>query len=347
MRSHLTLLRWLGPWTPEHKTPEDVGREEVQIGHLRAWDYKKRTGRPRGALLVCPGIHYAGPADPRLDRFNRILASAGLRVLSPFLPDFTRMIITERVVDDLDLVLGRLLDEVDRPGIFSISFGSLPALRVAALSHRAERIGGLFIFGGYADFYDTVRHCLGGEGRDPLNQPVVLMNLLADLPGAPPDPEPLLAAWRRYVEATWGRPQMKRRERFAPIAEAIAAQLDPSLRSLFRIGVGLEGDALALCAPVLERRAPRFLDPRPHLDGIRCPIHLCHGLDDDVIPADQVRLLARALPAHVPVRTYLTGLYGHTGRSGVSAASAAAREGVTLLAMLRAIVGVASAPRHT
>lgn len=344
MRSHLTLLRWLGPWAQEDRAPTDVERAELRIEHLRAWRYQKRGRRPTGALLVCPGIHYAGPADPRLDRFNRILASAGLLVLSPFLPDFTRMIITERVIDDLDAALGRLLEEAERPGLLSISFGSLPVLRVAARPDRADRIRGLFLFGGYADFHDTVRHCLSGEGRDPLNQPVVLMNLLADLPEAPLDPEPLLSAWRAYMEATWGRPEMKARARFAPIAERIEKSLDPSYRRLFRTGVGLEGDALALCAPALERRAPGFLDPRPHLAGIRCPVHLCHGLDDDVIPVSQVERLASALPAHVPVRTYVTGLYGHTGSAGLSAASAAAREGVTLLGMLRAIIDVTAAP---
>jgi pimeloyl-ACP methyl ester carboxylesterase len=350
MRSHFALLRWLGPWTPENRAPELTPEELLIDGSERFRAFLYRPRHPRGALLIAPGVHYAGPSDPRLDRFCRILAGADLIVLAPFLPDFTRMLITERVVSDLDACFAAL-DRISGghlPGIFSISFGSLPALRVAAL--HGDRIGGLLVFGGYADFYAAVRHCLGGgdraRPRDPLNQPVVLMNLLDQLDHEPRDRERLLSAWRRYIESTWGRPEMKAVERHRPIAERIALDLCPEDRPLFLLGTGVEGDALATCAPILERSAPPFLDPRPHLEKIRCPVHLVHGADDDVIPVDQAELLRAAFPRHAQVSIHLTGLFAHTGRSA-SAVRGAMREGITLLRMLRAMVSVATQPRPT
>ena len=352
VKSHLSLLRWLGPWTKEDRAPERIERDEISIDgteQFRAFLY--RPQHPRGAMLIAPGVHYAGPADPRLDRFCRILAAADILVLAPFLPDFTRMLITEQVVADLDasfLALDRLADRF-RPGIFSISFGSLPAFRVAAL--RDDRIGGLMVFGGYADFYGAIRFCLGGERssgrpRDPLNQPVVLMNLLDQLPDPPRDREALLSAWRHYIEATWGRPEMKAIERHRPVAERIAIDLCPEDRPLFMLGVGLEGDALATCTPILEQAAPAFLDPRPHLAAIRCPVHLCHGAEDDVIPVEQAELLASAFPAHARVSIHLTGLFAHTGKSA-GALRGALGEGLTLLRMLDGLVSVATRPRST
>jgi pimeloyl-ACP methyl ester carboxylesterase len=348
VKSHLQLLRWLGPWTRESRAPSFVPEEITIEGTERFRAFLYRPRHPRGAMLIAPGVHYAGPSDPRLDRFCRILAAADLIVLAPFLPDFIRMVITERVVADLDASFAAIdrISDRHRPGIFSISFGSLPALRVAAL--RGDRVGGLLVFGGYADFHGAVRHCLGGgdraRPRDPLNQPVVLMNLLDQLDHRPRDRERLLAAWRRYIESTWGRPEMKSIERHRPIAERIALDLCEEDRPLFLLGIGLEGDALAICAPILERASPPFLDPRPYLAQIRCPVHLVHGADDDVIPVDQASLLREAFPRDARVSIHLTGLFAHTGRSS-GALKGALHEGVTLLRMLDAMVSVATRPR--
>lgn len=357
MRAHLELIRWLGPWTPSEAVPDGVTRWSVPIpasgpgeGPLEAWAYRPTATPPRGALLLCPGLHYAGPADPRLDRFARILARAGLLVLAPFLPDFTALRVAPGLTRDLERALEGLLALPERPrgvrpGIFSISFGSLPTLRLAARTPHA--LGGLVIFGGYADWRETVRFCLAGRPghpRDPLNQPVVLMNLIADLPGGPADPAPLLAAWRRYVESTWGRPEMKDPARHFPVARAIAAELPEATRALFLVGCGVEPGALALAEEALDRgeALAALLDPRPACAEIRCPVHLVHGLDDDVIPHTELERLAAALPPSVRVGRHKTGLYGHTGTSGLRGATALLKEASTLLAMLRAIVEVAT-----
>jgi hypothetical protein len=157
------LARWLGPWTSESRRPTGARRRTVRIRPERpldAWVYRPRT-RPRGALLVVPGLHYLGPADPRLDRFLAILADAGLLVMCPFLPEFRRLHVGPSLVPDTAAAFDALcaLPEMPRvrPGVFSISFGSYPAIELAASSARGDRVGQLILFGGYASFEDAVR----------------------------------------------------------------------------------------------------------------------------------------------------------------------------------------------
>ena len=355
---HLALGRWLGPWTSEARRPE-VERDRLAIDGdepFEAWVYRPR-GRVRGAYLIAPGLHYAGPADPRMDRFCAVLAASGILVLAPFLPDYTSLRVTARTADDL----GRAFDALwahparppgVRPGVFSISFGSLLAARLAG-ALRPDQVGALVLFGGYADWDATIRYCLTGEldgrphgVRDPLNQPVVFINLidpvLADVGLEAENPAPVLAAWRRYVEATWGRVEMKRDGRHVAVARAMAAEVPPRLRELFLIGCGAEPGGYAMVQRALSRQAPAFLDPRPHLARVRCPVYLVHGIDDDVIPYPQSARLAEALPAHVASEVHLTGLYGHTSKTSVGelvrSARLLAREMVTMARILDLMV---------
>jgi pimeloyl-ACP methyl ester carboxylesterase len=354
---YLTLLKWLGPWSPQtaRANARVVQRSRTIEGPrpFEAWVLAPKGKPPTGALLVCPGLHYQGPADPRMARFIEVLASSGILVLAPFLPDFLDLRVEASVVEDLDRAFGALLEEEAlprgiKPGIFSVSFGSLPTLRLAASEKRRDQVGAVIVFGGYAEFANAIRFAIGvgADGtkvnakRDPLNQPVVLMNLIEHL--AVPDSARriVLETWRRYVTSTWGRPELKAPERWRPIAEELAREVPAEARELFRIGCGLEDGAMSICEAALEKQAERraFLDPRPHLGGVRCPVYLCHGADDDVIPHTELELLAAAMPAHVRVRRYLTGLYHHTGANPVLSLPLMLKEGVTLLGLMRALV---------
>ncbi len=356
------LAYWLGPWTSDDGVPADVRTEEEQVPPalgagagrpMRARIYRPTRRAAQGSLLVVQGLHYAGPDDPRMDRVARILAASGLVVYAPFLPDFAALRVAETLVTDTARAFDRLealpARPPGRPGIFSISFGSMPALRVAADPERSSRVGGLLCFGGYADFRETIRFCLcGGEGlpHDPLNRPAVFINIVDDLEGTPDDPSQLLAAWDRFVRRTWGRVEMKEMARYAPVAEEIAESLPEEQRALFLQGCDVLPGGEEIGVAALERAADRFayLDPRPHLSTLRCPVYVVHGRDDDVIPYTQAEKIRAALPAHIHSRVLLTGLYAHTGGTGLLSFLRKARLVPT---ELRSMIGILQAIHRT
>nr|MBA3539770.1 hypothetical protein [Deltaproteobacteria bacterium] len=224
----------------------------------------------------------------------------------------------------------------------SISFGSLLAFALAA-EHGAA-IARLVIFGGYAELPGTLRFALTGEVgegaelrraiRDPLNQPVVLANLIDHLEPvlAPDERAALLQGWRRYVERTWGRVELKARERYVAIAEELAPGVPDAVRALFLVGIGAQPGAAALAGAALRRYDGRALDPMSYLARIRGRVDLVHGADDDVIPFEHSHALAARL-VHADARVHITGMYGHTG-AAMPRVTTLARELATMVRIL-------------
>jgi pimeloyl-ACP methyl ester carboxylesterase len=337
LRSAATLARWLGPWADSGKLP-DVATRDDAVDEIRVRIYEPRRA-PRATYLIAPGLHYAGADDPRLDRFCRILAAAGHLVVAPFVPDYLALTPNARAKRDFIRVFRALPRfSTQRPVVFSISFGSLLAFALAA--EHGDELDGVVVFGGYCDFHATMRFCLTGEvasgracRRDPLNQPVVFANLIDCVDPPPADPDALIAAWRVYVERTWGRPEMKLDNRFVAVAEALAPSVPASVRELFLVGIGARPGSLPIATAALARFDATALDPTPYLARISNRVDLLHGSDDDVIPYEQSHALAAQLAdAHV----HITGLYDHTGASRPSLRDAA-REARTMVGMLRVL----------
>jgi len=347
MLSTWKLARWLGPWADSTKAPsvaiadDDVDGMRVRIFYPGGVARGARAGTARRTFLIAPGLHYAGADDPRMDRFCRILANAGHLVVAPYIPDFLALRPSERAKHDF----ARAFDALPRwsqqkPVLFSISFGSLLAFSLAA--ERGAAVERLVIFGGYASLHETLKFSLTGEvsggrqaTRDPLNQSVVLMNLLHLIECA--DREAVSAGWRRYVELTWGRPELKARERFVALANELAPGVPASVRDLFLVGIGVLPGAEALAMSALARFDGRALDPTPYLARVTGRVDLVHGVGDDVIPFEHSHQLAAAMPS-ADVRVHLTGMYGHTGSSRPPLATAA-KELVTMARVLRLLAG--------
>src|SRR5262245_38830035 len=197
--TYASLLRWLGPWSNVQDRPSDVTKRSITVQSrdrtFESWVLTPKGRAPTGAFLIAPGLHYQGPADPRFTKFIEALAASGILVHAPFLPDYLALRVEPSVIADLDAASGALLADEPlpkniKPGVFSISFGSLPALRLAASERRRKEVGAVVVFGGYADFANTIRFATGAEAntkRDPLNRPVVLMNVIDDLPARSED----------------------------------------------------------------------------------------------------------------------------------------------------------------
>lgn len=366
----IELLGWLGPWRRATVLPPGVRRETWVLRQGRTPGRRgRRSGEARrlgedfrleahvftpqrapiGTYLVVPGIHFEGPDDPRLERFCRVLAHAGFRVVAPTLPTFAEQVVHESAVDDLELVarmLSERLPSSERFTLFSISFGSWPALEVA--TRFPERVDAVVTFGGYADFESAVQFCVDGilhlstgpvvAARDPLNQPALFLNMLPwlDVPAA--DATALAEAWREMTYLTWGRMELKAPGRLEPFARGLVERVPAGQRELFLVGCGVREGGGAMVERALARagQAIAFASPRQACARITRPVVVCHGRDDDVIPWSEAEKLHARLAARVPSRLLLTGLYGHTGAARPTP-GALAREARTLFELGRTL----------
>ena len=370
------LTRWLGPWTKDNQSPAAVSRRRVRIvaqgnedhlaaqgneDHLTAQDsedpiealvYTPTDRPPIGSYLVAHGLNLRGPDDERCDRFARVLSHAGFLVMCPRLNALTQMRLDASAVAEFSRSLEALiaLPEHPRrklPGIFSISFGSFPALMTAASPKVGHLVGSLVVFGGYADFVDTCRFMMGAApsgSRDLEPDPTCMAGLAINTAAVLFEDEAkreLTEAWRAFVARVWGAPDMRRPERFSEVALQLAAELPAELMQTFLQGCGVAPGFAARVEEALARTDVEAMDPRAHLHEIRCPVHLFHGLRDDVIPCSQMQVLASALSKANP-KTYLTGLYDHSrGYAGTTALAqlpALLKETKTMAQMVHAMV---------
>lgn len=358
-RRLVTLARWLGPWTQSEEMPLGILRVSTEVagrgGSFEAWVYFPRgattenhsAGLVRGAVLLVPGLHFRGPEDPRFDRFSRVLADAGYLVLAPFLPSYRALRVEPEVVFDINASFDALLAHPalprgTKPGVFSISFGSMPALRLAAM--RGEEIERVVVFGGFANFAETIHFALHGkDGRvnDPLNAAVVLINVLPFLgeeEGVCDDADRALLreAWMAFCRATWGRSEMKKDGAHKVEAERLVSSLPAPLQQVFLLGCRARDGVEHVASAAIARSSGGFawIDPRVHFPSVKAPVTLVHGVDDDVIPFEQSLALRDALCAHTRAELFLTGLYSHTQ------AESRARRPKEVWSELRAMQGI-------
>lgn len=314
MRRFATLARWLGPWADARRVPE------------------VRHGRRRGGrVLVIPGLHPLGVADPRMVRFGRILEAAGAELAMADIGALKRLTLAPSMFEEAEAALFRASSR-GPVGIMSVSFGSIIALHLAA--HHPERVRRLVLFGGYRELETTLSHALGGspgEVRDPLNAPAVFIQLADELLESAAHREAFVDAARRFCAETWtsgrgGPADDKLDGRHLRVGARIAETLPGPARELMRLACRLDGDPMPTALGALSRARERFryLDPGPLVAKVRCEVDCVHGRDDDVIPHTQSEQLARDLGG----RAHITGLYGHTG-ARVGTAMAADRRSMT------------------
>ncbi len=355
-----TLARWLGPWAAPERAPSHVACERLELdttsGTVALSRYEPLLREATGVYVVVQGLHYQGPADPRLDRFCRVLAASGLVVFAPFVRPYLELRLAPEAHLDVARAVGHAAayareHDLPRPALFTISFGAPLGARVAASPEHADELGALVLFGGFAEFETTLRFVLSGRAfdgdrelrltHDPLNAPAAFVNLVPHLRRARPH-EPVCRAWLEMARRTWGRPELRAARRREPLADVLAGTLDAEDRALFRVGCGLAPGGPELLEAALANAGDHFAfaDPRVHLPRVKCPVLVTHGRDDDVIPYPQAHELARHLRPRHPHKLALTGLFGHTG-STLPSPRALLSELGTMAELLYALVDAA------
>lgn len=354
------LVRWLGPWAAT-SVPPRVSRTTYTLHGktpFKTHELRPTDQAPWGVYVITPGMHFLGADDPRFVRFCRVLAACGLVVLAPLLPDLLDLRLRADTDEDLRAVWRHAVkiareNALPRPALFSISFGSLPAIRLAADPRHHDEIGSLVLFGGYGDFDRAVTHLLSGmydgpdgpmqRRNDPLNAAAIFRNVLFLMP-VPAELQPALDdAWLKIIHRTWGHVgAFKDGDAYERVAREVAATLPEPAREWFHLGCNLRPRALETVREALSGGAFAFADPRDALTRVRAPVTVVHGRDDDVIPWTEADRIRSALPPETPCEVLLTGMYGHTG-SALPSPEEMTREVATLLKVARALM---QAPRR-
>jgi dienelactone hydrolase len=296
----------------------------------------------RSAVLLVPGVHAMGIAEPRLIGFARQLAATGLTVVTPEIPDLTRYAITPRSTDAIEdgvrwLAANSRLCPEGRVGLIGVSFAGGLSIVAAGRPSTADRLAFVLSFGGHGDFQRVMRYLCTGLEPD-----FSVSGRTAAFAASPPPAPGVRRPPHDYGLAVMTldlAPEIVPPEQVAPLRQAILVFLEASHLAMFdTVGAerefarahGLEGslqepaatylrlvnarDVAAIGARLLPHVAALGDDPAlspERSPAPRAPVFLLHGTDDNVIPAVESRLLARHLEGQTPVRLLLSPLITH------------------------------------
>jgi hypothetical protein len=282
--------------------------------------------RAAAAIVLVPGAARRGKDDPRLVAFAQTFARARFAVLVPEIPNLR----TQRLSpDDARPVaaaihhLAGCFDPAEHPsiGLAAISYAAGPALLAAFAPAAKDRIGFVFVIGGYYDveavltFFTTGYFRDGPDGRWRHREPnaygkwVFVRSNAARL--ASPEDRAALGeiSARKLDDLDAGIADL--RARLGPQGRAVMAVLDNSDPE--RV------PALLATLPAPIRADLRALDlKRQDFSRLPFDLILVHGRDDPIIPSTESQALAAAAPAD-QVSLYLVDRLAHVelGPAGV------------------------------
>jgi dienelactone hydrolase len=281
----------------------------TRYGEVAAQFYTPSGGGGRAVLLI-PGIHSMGIAEPRLTALADDLAGAGLTVMTMALPDLQSYRITPRATDVIEDAVSWMVVRPDltpdgRVGIVGISFAGGLSISAAGRPAIRDRVAFILSFGGHGDLPRVMRYLATGEApqvaglatHPPHDYGVaVILYGLADRGVVPADQVQIL---REGIKTFLLASQLtlvsmdQANATFAKARDMAKAMPEPA-----RTFMGYVNDrAVKKLGPALVPYLDQLGASDPALSPQRAPdppsaaVYLLHGDDDTVIPAAESALL--------------------------------------------------------
>jgi len=253
-------------------------------------------------VVLVHGVHAGGIDEARLRAFAEAMASAGIAVLTPEIPDLTEYRVEPATIERIGEAARALADRMgrERVGVVGISFSGGLALMAAARDAGGGAIGMVLSLGGHHDLLRTARFYVGeqvegpgGTVEDTEPHPYgagVLIYAYADELFPPEDAERARDILRTLLHERW-------REARARVGE-LSAEGQVRLRAVLwsddehRDALGRE------LIEVLEQHREELaaVSPRGSLAELDVPVYLMHGADDPVVPSTETLWLAEEIP---------------------------------------------------
>jgi hypothetical protein len=307
LRASTLLMRVQGGETPSsgvlswgaHAVDEEVGTLDTPLGPARTRTYVPRGVADPPAIVVAHGVHRAGVDEPRLQRFARALATAGVIVLTPELVGLTDYHVDLGSADTIGRAAQALAGRAHRTsvGVLGLSFAGGLSLLAASDQRWAPSIAFVVSVGAHDDLSRVSRFFFDDEIARPDGSTLHLhahdygamvlvygnVERFFPTPDVPAARDAIrLWLWEDKDGARVAAQKLSpaSREKLEKLFDRKAADLKPEL-------LGLVETSAPVMIPV---------SPHEHIGGVRVPVFLLHGQADDVIPSSETEWLAHDAP---------------------------------------------------
>ncbi len=277
---------------------EDVTLD-TESGPVRARLYTPKNKKNPPALIVLHGVHHLGIDEPRLEAFAAAMASCGLQVLTPELPDIKDYHVDSTSIKTIGESTQWFAKKTGGPvGVMGLSFSGGLALLAAADPLYKPEFKFVFAVGSQDSMNRVAQYYRTGADIRPNGTTELL-----------PAHEygPLVLEYE-YVEDFVPRQDIAaiRAVLRAHLYEDKAAEETASLKLNERQKVealDLMDAASVRTRGLIAKAAAKHADelnglsPRGHLKTLMTPVYLLHGQADNIIPSAETLWMASELPS--------------------------------------------------
>jgi dienelactone hydrolase len=326
-------------------------RVPVRQGEVEAQLYRPR-GTVRRSVLLVPGVHSMGIAEPRLTALAHDLAGSGVAVMTMALPDLMAYQITARSADVIEDVVAWMAAQPElapdgRVGMIGISFAGGLSIVAAGRPAVRDKVAYVVSFGGHGDLGRVLHYLATGEAVQapgvktipPHDYGVaVILYAAADRMVPPEQVMPLRAGIGTFLLASQlTLVDMKQANAtFAKAREMVKELPEPSATYLKYVNERNVKALGPLLVPHLGLQADPAASPERASSVPSAPVFLLHGDEDTVIPAAESVVLGDYLRSKgAQVRVLLSPIITHAELDR----SAAATEGWKIVAFWGDILG--------
>jgi len=293
----------------------EVNIEEPHLVPTRQGEVKAQFYRPQGSVrrsvLLVPGVHSMGIAEPRLTALAKDLAGSGVTVMTMALPDLIGYQITARSADVLEdavawMAARRDLAPDGKIGMVGISFSGGLSIVAAGRDAIRDKVAFVVSFGGHGDLGRVLHYLATGEAVEApgvVTHPphdygvAVILYAAADRVVPPSQVEGLRDGIRTFLLAS----QLtlvdlnQANETFAKAREMPKALPEPSATYLTWVNDRNVKEMGPLLLPHLGLEADPAASPERAPTPPSAPVFLLHGDGDTVIPTAESVVLGNYL----------------------------------------------------
>jgi acetyl esterase/lipase len=288
----------VGDFTAHAISEQDLTLD-TESGPVRARMYEPENAASAPALIVLHGVHHLGIDEPRLMSFAAAMATCGIRVLTPELPDIKDYHVDSTSIKTIGESTQWFARKTGGPvGVMGLSFSGGLALVAAAdpLYHKDFKfvfaVGSQDSMGRVAQYYRTGEDARPNGTTEllPAHEygPLVLEYEYVEDFVPKTDIPPIRAVLRAHLYEDKGA-EAAAEARLTPSQAIAAKQLmdvsSPKTRALI-------ADAITKHAVELNG-----LSPSSHLATMTTPVYLLHGQADNIIPSAETLWMASELPS--------------------------------------------------